>query len=294
MSNAINIQNIQTLYDLKNALGRFQSKTQENLRTAEGEISRTQKELDERVQNCRRELDRAKRELEQARGNLHNCRASGYRDNDGYYHQPDCSSEMQALQHAESNLRDCQKKLDTALAWQSRVAQAVSEYQRAARRLSETIGNRTERAQTFLMQTAAKYEAVREAANAVGGIGSAVSTEANNFTSSKSKSMPRREALQGLGWDESYDLIQKWLHEGYTVQDLERLKILKAETLQEDKALIYDLLESKRFYEATRGLRTGESPEGGDLISLVFSWAQSLAGGLSDMSKVVQYWKDKE
>jgi hypothetical protein len=293
MSDALNIQNIQSLYDLKNALGRFAEGTQENLHAAETEISRTEKWLEERIQNWMREVERAQHSMEDAASNLRRCQASGYRDRDGYYHRPDCSSESQALKSAEQRLQEFKENLAKSQAWQSRVAQVIAEYRREARRLAEIVESRTEKAQTFLAQTAAKYESVRESERSV-GVNAAMATESLGFDSAIANPAPSQEALKGLSSDESYALVQKWLHEGVSVQELERLKILKAETLVEDEKLIYELLESRRFYEATRGLWTGQTPQGGDLLGLISSWAQSLAGGIADMSKVVQYWKDKE
>lgn len=294
MSDALNLQNIQSLYDLKNALGRFSKGTQESLRAAETEISRTEKWLEERIQNWMREVERAKHSVEEAVSNLRHCQAGGYRDSDGYYHQPDCSSESQALKSAEQRLQEFKQNLAKAQAWQSRVAQVIAEYRREARRLAETVDSRTEKAQSFLAQTAAKYESVRESEHSVGGGNATLTAGSLGLDSSMANPAPSQEALKGLSSEESHALVQKWLHEGVSVQELERLKILKAETLEEDKRWTYELLESKRFYEATRGLWTGETPQGGDLLSLIASWGQSLAGGISDMSKVVQYWKNKE
>jgi hypothetical protein len=171
MSDAINIQDIQTLYDLQNALSRFASGTQESLHAAEAEIARTQEWLEERMQHWRREAGQAKRMLDQAMSDLRRCEASGYRDEDGHYHQPDCGREAQAVRRAGERLHECEENLQTTQAWRSRVEQAVTEYQREARRLSDLVGGHSEKAHGELGKAAATYEAAKEAAGSVGVAG---------------------------------------------------------------------------------------------------------------------------
>lgn len=290
MSDALNIRDIQTLYDLRSSLGHFVIGAQECLHSIETEISHKQEWLEEREQYWYREVNQAKRELDQVLSDLRRCQMSAYRDDDGNYHQPDCSNQAQAVRQAEKDLRECIENLDKVRTWQSKVAQAVSEYQKMARRLSEVTNSHMEKAQASLTETAAKYEAAKEAALSVGDIGG-VSAGMIGLTAF-SEPLPSSDALQGLDGKEIQEIIRKWIFEGFSTYDLERLKILRAETLQDDIESIYPLLESKAFYEATRGLSIGV-PEGGESIPLIITWAESLAGGISDMSKVVQYWKNK-
>jgi len=161
------LRDIQTLTDLQAALGRFADGTQECLRAAEAEINRTQDCLRERVGHWQREVEQARREVARAESDLRRCQASGYRDERGYYHQPDCSREARAVERAYAFLRECENHLRTAQLWQSRIEQAVNEYQRVGRRLAAVAGAHTERARTSLDRAAARYDAVLAAGKAV-------------------------------------------------------------------------------------------------------------------------------
>jgi hypothetical protein len=167
MSDALNIRDIQTIYDLKNALGRFAEGTQESLDTVEAKIADTQKWLEERGLYWLREMDKAKRDVEEASENLRRCHLSGYRDADGYYHQPDCRTESVAVRFAEERLRNYSENFENVKAWQGKIEQAVSDYHREARRLSNVAASHTEKAQAFLVQTAVKYEKVKTAQESI-------------------------------------------------------------------------------------------------------------------------------
>lgn len=164
----LHLCDIQTLTDLRAALGRFAGRTQECLHTAEIEINRTLEWLHERVVHWQREMERAQQEATRAEMVLRGCLASGYRDQQGHYHQPNCSRETRALEQALAHLRECQGNLQTAQAWRSQVEHAVNEYRGKARRTHDLASGHTERAQAFLDKTAARYENVRAAASGVG------------------------------------------------------------------------------------------------------------------------------
>jgi exonuclease VII small subunit len=94
-------------------------------------------------------------------------------------------------------------------------------------------------------------------------------------------------------------ILNKWLDVGINIEEMERLKLpvsdLRAETLQEDRDWVYQILESEQFREATRGLWTDEASQlGSNLLETLANWATSLAGVGADTSKVIQYWKNKQ
>lgn len=164
----LDIGDTQTLIDLQAALGRFASGARESLNLADAEICRTKEWLHERVSHWQREVERARRGVAQAEADLHRCQASGYRDERGYYHQPDCSGQARALERAHTFLRECENHLRTAQLWRSRVEQAVNEYQRSARRLADVASTHTERARAFIDRATAQYESVLASQKAIG------------------------------------------------------------------------------------------------------------------------------
>jgi len=166
----LDLRDTQILADLQAALGRFATGVQESLRLAEAEIGRTREWLHERVGHWQREVERARREVARAEADLRRCLASGYRDERGYYHQPDCSREARAVERAYAFLRECENNLHTAQLWRSRVEQAVNEYQRAARRLADVADAHTGRARAFIGRARAQYDAVLAAGRAVGDL----------------------------------------------------------------------------------------------------------------------------
>lgn len=283
MSDALNIQNIQALYDLKNSLSRFSSGTQEGLHAVEAEITRTQKWVEERVQHWSRETERAKRDMNEASRDLRRCEASGYRDKEGYYHQPDCGNEIQAVRRAEDRLGECEKNLEIAQAGQSRVAQAVSEYQREASRLSQLTVNHTQKAQSFLTRTAAKYEAARVAANSVGEIGSSAGTSAfDPATSPPTQTNSMAELPKDITWAEKHSILKKIDGgQSITVDEFKRLQLpisdLQSGTLVEDTRWIQDLLEGQKYMNAMR-----DSQE-----------AQNLKDAILATLEAINYWRSK-
>ena len=165
----LDFSDLQTLDDLAAALGRFAAETQDALRAARADIGRTQEWLSERVNHWQRMVERARQEVARAEADLRHCQASGYRDQQGIYHQPDCSRQAYLLERAMAHLQECENSLRTAQAWRSRVEQAVSEYQRTEGRLSDLAGGHTERGRAFLERVAARYTEVQAAAGIVGG-----------------------------------------------------------------------------------------------------------------------------
>lgn len=165
----LDLSDLGILDDLRAALGRFAAETRDALAAARTDIMRTQEWLSERVNHWQRMVERARQEVARAEADLRRCQASGYRDQQGYYHQPDCSHQAYLFERALAHLRECENRLHAAQAWRSRLEQAASEYQRTGARLNDLVGGHTERAQAFLERVAARYVDVQAAAGIVGG-----------------------------------------------------------------------------------------------------------------------------
>jgi hypothetical protein len=171
MPDTLEIRDINTLGDLGRALSRFSTDVHRALGTAEKTIDDTLGWLDERTRHWQREATRAHKTVEQARVDLGRCESSGYYDEDGHYHQPNCSSERAQLGRAQDHLLKCEENLHDAQAWRSRVNKAIDGYRRQSRRLEGVASNHTERAQAELSKLRSRYEAVhqRQVADGIAG-----------------------------------------------------------------------------------------------------------------------------
>lgn len=165
--------------------------------------SADEEETRERVNHWQRETERGRREVARAEAALGRCEASGYVDEDGRYYPPDCRAEARGLANAVAKLKECEENLQTAKAWRSRVEQAVSEYQREARRLAEVAGRHTEKARAHLRQTAAKYEEVKAAASGVGAVGAVVAAGVFGIAAQAASSP------QGITWAEKQAILKE-------------------------------------------------------------------------------------
>ena len=150
MSPTANVRAIRSLEELKGALGRFGGETREALQAAEQEIRRTLDWLQERLNYWRSEVWRWQEEVRQAEADLDSCLASGYDDEDGRYHAPNCSAEEHALRQAQVRLREAEAELQNVQRWMKAVGEAVAQYRVQARRLQDLADTRTEKAQAFL------------------------------------------------------------------------------------------------------------------------------------------------
>jgi len=137
VADSVNVKEIQTLSDLKNALGRFASNTKQSLQAFDAETQRTIEWLRERVLHWQREVERARLEVQRAEAALHRCESQVYVDRDGHAHYPDCSQYRRALQQAQQLLARAEQSLAVAKRWQSHLNQAVQQYRVHSTRMQQ-------------------------------------------------------------------------------------------------------------------------------------------------------------
>ena len=92
MSSSANVLSVPALADLKGTSGRFSGEAQDALNSVELEIRRTLDWLQERLNHWQNQVRRCQADVGRAKAALARCQASGYRDERGNYHPPDCSS----------------------------------------------------------------------------------------------------------------------------------------------------------------------------------------------------------
>ena len=136
MSPGANVHAIHALEDLRSALVRFGSETQDALQAMEQEARRTLEFLAEAEARWKREVQRREQIVRRAASALVACQASGYRDQEGRYHPPDCRAQERTLLRAKRYLADAQAKLRAVRGCIKLVQQAVEEYRKGVRRLA--------------------------------------------------------------------------------------------------------------------------------------------------------------
>lgn len=139
MSNQANLRDVQALEDLRASLKRFHSEAQESLNAAMQESRRELDHLAERQQHWQNEMRRRSENLQRAKSAFTACQASGYRDRDGYYHQPDCRKQEAALDQAQRELVQAEAEFKNAQHWLKQSQQALAEYEQQSRKLSAML-----------------------------------------------------------------------------------------------------------------------------------------------------------
>lgn len=150
MADSVNVREIQTLSDLRNALGRFAESSTQSLQAFDAEIRRALEWLRERVLYWQRELERARINVQRAEAALHHCESQVYVDRDGHAHYPDCSQYRRALQQAQQVLARAEQNLAVATRWQSSVGQAAKQYETHSVRMKQITTTQTDRAKSIL------------------------------------------------------------------------------------------------------------------------------------------------
>jgi hypothetical protein len=134
-----NVLSVQALEDFKSALARFRADARAALGAAAGEIQRVQEWLAERHEHWQRELRRRSEFERQAAAALARCRASGFYDENGRYHAPDCSGYEAALYQARRLVEEAQTELRTVKQWSAAIHDAIRGYEREASRLDAML-----------------------------------------------------------------------------------------------------------------------------------------------------------
>jgi hypothetical protein len=171
MSGPLHVGDIEVLGAMERAVARFSERTLEELRAASRTVQETGAWLDDRVAYWRRATEGARADLNRAAADLRECESS----TDGEGHRQDCRQERDEVRHAMRTLRDCERSWHVAQVGRSRFQEAVTEYEREARRLGDVAGRHTVRVRAFLSKTAVLYSNVHGPTGGVAAAGPASS-----------------------------------------------------------------------------------------------------------------------
>jgi len=158
MADSALVHNLQTLTDLRDALGRFAHDAQESLRAAEADVSRAQQWIQQRVWHWQRQVQQAQQGVRRAQAALNRCQSQVHVGRDGRRRVPDCRSEERAVATAERRLRETEAQLRKAQQWKTRLESAAGEYRRHAGRLQRLASTHTPRSRAFLERLATELE----------------------------------------------------------------------------------------------------------------------------------------
>ena len=163
------VLSIQALEAFKGHLTRFNAQAQEILNATEIEIRRTLDWLQERLNYWRNEVRRRQEILAQAERALAACRAGGWYDKNGYYHEPPCTAQWDAVRRARTYLAEAEAELRTVQEWTRLVERQAEEYHRQAQRLKAWLDGELPKANAFLERKLATLHAYMAMGIASGG-----------------------------------------------------------------------------------------------------------------------------
>ncbi|MEW6403836.1 MAG: hypothetical protein AB1649_18730 [Chloroflexota bacterium] len=274
MGEQANVLAINALAELKGVLSHFSGDAQETLQAVEHEIRRILDWLQERLNYWQNQVRQRQVEVAQATAALARCLASGYRDERGNYHAPDCSRYQMALHQAQMRLREAEAELHNVQQWTRVVGQAIADYQRQAQRLNQMLATDLLKAEAFLGRKFA--DLVQYQANVP------ISAPGIGVTAPSPPSPPTSGTLSGVSWAEKQAIL-KQIDDGLpiTPEDLWKLEQpisdIQAGSVEEATNWVEQLLEAERYREAMR-----DSQE-----------AQNLKEAILTTLKALNYWRSK-
>ncbi len=279
MSVSANVRSVQALIDLRNGLNRFSNDAQGSLQTAEQEIRRVEEWLRQRLAHWQTEVQRCQEALRAAESALVRCEASGYRDEKGYYHAPDCSAYVAAVAQANTRLQQAQAELNNVKNWMRHVNQAASTYRVQSQRMSRILQNEMPKAISLLGEKISELQAYLTSTM---GAGTTLATPTSNANAGLTSSNVDASSKPGITWAEKQAILKK-IDQGTPLSMEEFQKLgwpisdLQTMTLVEDNRWIEDLLNSQRFFEAMRDSRE----------------AQDLRDAILATLKIINYWRSR-
>lgn len=197
MTSSANVLSVQALEELRAALARFGVEAQQALDAVVAEIGRTLEWLQERLHYWQREVERGREAVQRAKAALARCRASGYYDDDGHYHEPDCSAYEMALAEMERRLELAEAELANAKVWFAHVQQAVADYEVHARRMQHLVSTELPRACAFLERKRAeldRYMVIWQTAG-MSGSSSPIATEASTLSAQRQEAEATQDSI---------------------------------------------------------------------------------------------------
>lgn len=126
--NGAYISDHQSLIDLANTII-YTGESVTDLREAvDGYFKAVEEAMSRKIEEVRAELSRAEAALQQAEAALSSCEASGYYDDDGDYHEPNCSCERSEVREAQREVDRIEKKLKKMESVQSELKSELDKY----------------------------------------------------------------------------------------------------------------------------------------------------------------------
>ena len=206
-------------------------------------------------------------ELRRREDALKSCLSNDDRDRN-------CNKESMAVREAQEAIEKLRKL-------NSRLEQAVGEYQSQANRLQQVINSKIGKAKGDLQRSIEKYRHYLDqtmSGTNIQGSGLSQSQVEKNENSQVANSTSNT----GITWSEKIAILEKWPDKGITLEEFERLKLpvsdLQAGTLVEDDRWLREIIENKGYLDAVR-----DSQEAQNLREAILAW-----------TKMNSHWRSKQ
>lgn len=218
MSSKVQVQSVEAIEALQSRMSQFETGAKQALVAANHQIGEAVDWLRSRLRYWQREVQIRRQEVSRAAAALAGCQASGYRDDQGRYHAPDCSAYTHALAQARAQLHEAETELNNAQLWSGKVDAAAAAYRREAQRLSQTLDSDLPHAVALLQRKIASLKAYL-AATAVGGVAGPSVTQKRKAVERAAEAAARSK-LYRLG----YDSVVRMQHDSIHGVDLGAIK----------------------------------------------------------------------
>lgn len=222
MGNKVQVHSVESLEALQSRISQFGTGAKQSLIAANHQIGETIDWLQGRLRYWQREVQLKRREVSRAAAALANCRASGYRDDQGRYHAPDCSTYIQALARTRSQLLEAEAELNKAQLWSRKVDAAAAAYRREAQRLSQTLDGDLPNAIALLQRKISSLKAYLAATSMGGAAGPSITQKRKAVE--RAAEAAARSKLYRLG----YDSVVRMQHDSIHGVDLGAIKYDKS------------------------------------------------------------------
>jgi hypothetical protein len=159
MTEGLRLSDIAALERLAMALGRFTETGQATLAAVKQDIQATEAWIQARHDYWKREVVACEQRLLAAERSLDNCRRSGWVDDRGVYHPPDCRVEAREVTARQIALREARAELQKVRQWEVRINHAIEQVRGRLPQLRQLMTERIGQGHAFLLRKAAAYRA---------------------------------------------------------------------------------------------------------------------------------------
>jgi hypothetical protein len=152
VANQAHIDRLETLEQFRTTLSRSVHQLRDSLQSVSREIEGGGQWIVSEERQAVSEVKRSEERVRRADAALKACRARAYRDEDGYWHYPDCSSEEYDAQATRRELVRNESRLREVRQWRQRIEKAIAPFRREMAALNNVLVDQVSKGQATLSQ----------------------------------------------------------------------------------------------------------------------------------------------